>query len=59
MSMSCKRRSIQGYWKSERDRVLRAVFLGHMVAGLVGVDATPEQVVAQLTALKSSVRGSS
>ena len=41
------------------DRVLRAVFLGHMVAGLVGVDATPEQVVEQLTALKSSVQGSS
>jgi AcrR family transcriptional regulator len=41
------------------DRVLRAVFLGHMVAGLVGVDDTPEQVVEQLTALKSSVRGSS
>ena len=41
------------------DRVLRAVFLGHMVAGLVEIDDTPEQVVAQLTALKSSVRGSS
>ena len=41
------------------DRVLRAVFLGHLVAGLVGVDATPDQVVEQLTALKSSVRGSS
>ncbi|HEY2087012.1 MAG TPA: TetR/AcrR family transcriptional regulator [Mycobacterium sp.] len=41
------------------DRVLRAVFLGHMVAGLLGVDATPDQVVEQLTALKSSVRGSS
>jgi AcrR family transcriptional regulator len=41
------------------DRVLRAVFLGHMAAGLVGVDDTPDQVVEQLTALKSSVRGSS
>ncbi|HEY4796850.1 MAG TPA: TetR/AcrR family transcriptional regulator [Mycobacterium sp.] len=41
------------------DRVLRAVFLGHMAAGLIGVDDTPDQVVEQLTALKSSVRGSS
>ncbi|UMB70844.1 TetR/AcrR family transcriptional regulator [Mycobacterium paraterrae] len=35
------------------DRVLRAVFSGHMVAGLVGADATPQQVVERLTALGS------
>ena len=36
------------------DRVLRAVFSGNMVTGLVGADATPQQVVERLTALKSS-----
>ena len=36
------------------DRVLRAIFSGNMVTGLVGADATPEQVVERLTALKSS-----
>ena len=36
------------------DRVLRAIFAGHMVAGLVGADATPQQVVERLTALGSS-----
>ncbi len=41
------------------DRVLRAVFSGHMVAGLVGPDATPQQVVERLTALGSSARRSS
>lgn len=41
------------------DRVLRAVFSGHMVAGLVGSDATPRQVVQRLTALGSSARRSS
>jgi hypothetical protein len=41
------------------DRVLRAVFLGHMVAGLVGVDGTPDQVVERLAAIKSAVQGSS
>ena len=41
------------------DRVLRAVFSGHMVAGLVGSDATPQQVVQRLTALGSSARRSS
>ncbi len=41
------------------DRVLRAVFAGHMVAGLVGPDATPQQVVQRLTALGSSARRSS
>jgi hypothetical protein len=35
------------------DRVLRAVFSGHMVTGLVGADATPQQVVDRLTALGS------
>jgi AcrR family transcriptional regulator len=35
------------------DRVLRAVFYGHMVAGLVGADATPQQAVERLTALRS------
>jgi hypothetical protein len=34
--------------------VLRAVFSGNMVTGLVGADATPQQVVERLTALKSS-----
>jgi AcrR family transcriptional regulator len=36
------------------DRVLRAIFSGNMVTGLVGADATPQQVVERLTALKSS-----
>jgi len=36
------------------DRVLRAIFSGNMVAGLVGADATPQQVVQRLTALGSS-----
>lgn len=31
------------------DRVLRAVFSGNMVTGLVGADATPQQVVERLT----------
>jgi AcrR family transcriptional regulator len=35
------------------DRVLRAVFSGNMVTGLVGADATPQEVVERLTALKS------
>jgi len=33
------------------DRVLRAVFSGNMVTGLVGADATPQQVVERLMAL--------
>jgi AcrR family transcriptional regulator len=41
------------------DRVLRAVFSGNMVAGLVGADATPQQVVERLTAFGSSMRRSS
>jgi AcrR family transcriptional regulator len=41
------------------DRVLRAVFSGNMVAGLVGVDATPQEVVERLSALGSSNLGSS
>src|SRR6185437_308031 len=41
------------------DRVLRAVFSGNMVAGLVGPDATPHEVVERLTALGSSNLGSS
>jgi AcrR family transcriptional regulator len=41
------------------DRVLRAVFSGNMVAGLVGADATPQEVVERLTALRSSMRRSS
>jgi AcrR family transcriptional regulator len=41
------------------DRVMRATFTGHIAAGLVGTDATPDEVVAQLTALKSAVQGSS
>ena len=36
------------------DRVLRAVLSGNMVAGLVGADATPQQVVERLAALGSS-----
>lgn len=41
------------------DRVLRAVFSGNMVAGLVGADATPQEVVERLSALGSSNLGSS
>jgi hypothetical protein len=41
------------------DRMLRAVFLGHMIAGLIEVEGTPDQLVEQLTALKSAVRASS
>jgi AcrR family transcriptional regulator len=33
------------------DRVLRAVFCGHMVSGLAGADATPQQTVERLMAL--------
>jgi AcrR family transcriptional regulator len=40
--------------ESFTDRVLRAIFTGNMVNGLVGADATPVQVVERLTALKSS-----
>ena len=40
------------------DRVLRAIFSGNMVTGLVGADATPQEVVERLTALGSSVRRS-
>jgi AcrR family transcriptional regulator len=36
------------------DRVLRAVFSGHMVTGIIGPDATPQQVVERLTAFGSS-----
>ena len=35
------------------DRVLKAVFSGNMVNGLVGADATPQEVVERLTALGS------
>jgi AcrR family transcriptional regulator len=35
------------------DRVLRVVFSGNMVTGMVGADATPQQVVQRLTALGS------
>ncbi len=38
------------------DRVLRAIFSGHMVTGLIGADATPQQVVERLTAVGSSMR---
>ena len=41
------------------DRVLRAVFCGNMVTGLVGADATSQEVVERLTALGSSNPGSS
>ena len=41
------------------DRVLRAVFSGNMVVGLVGADATPQEVVERLSALGSSNLGSS
>jgi len=36
------------------DRVLSAVFCGHIVAGLVGADATPQQAVDWLTAHQPS-----
>jgi AcrR family transcriptional regulator len=42
--------------ESFTDRVLRAIFTGNMVNGLVGADATAVQVVERLTALKSSER---
>jgi AcrR family transcriptional regulator len=35
------------------DRVLRAVFSGHLVAGLIGAEATPQQVVERLMAFGS------
>ena len=35
------------------DRVLRAVFCGNVVTGLVGTDATPQQTVERLMALGS------
>lgn len=35
------------------DRVLCTVFSGNMVTGMVGADATPQQVVERLTALRS------
>src|SRR6202012_1024887 len=41
------------------DRVLRAVFSGHLVTGLIGADASPQEVVETLTALGSSMRRSS
>jgi AcrR family transcriptional regulator len=41
------------------DRVLRAVFTGNMVTGLVDVDAPPDVVVARLTALGSSLKNQS
>lgn len=41
------------------DRVLRAVFSGNMVAGLVGADASAQEVVERLSALGSSMRRSS
>ena len=40
------------------DRVLRAIFSGNMVTGLVGADATPQELVERLTALGSSARRS-
>jgi AcrR family transcriptional regulator len=41
------------------DRVLRAFFAGNMVTGLVGADAAPDEVVARLTALRSSLNNQS
>jgi hypothetical protein len=35
------------------DQVLGAVFCGHIVAGLVGADATPQQTVEWLMAVSS------
>lgn len=37
------------------DRVLRALFSGHVVTGLIGPDATPRQVVEKLTTFGSSM----
>jgi hypothetical protein len=36
------------------DRVLGAILRGHLVAGLVGADATPQQVVDWVMAHKTS-----
>lgn len=41
------------------DRVLRAVFSGQMVTGIIGPDATPQQLVERLTAFGSSMGRSS
>jgi AcrR family transcriptional regulator len=41
------------------DRVLRAVFTGSMVTGLVDVDAPPDELVARLMALGSSLKNQS
>jgi AcrR family transcriptional regulator len=41
------------------NRVLRAVFTGSMVTGLVDVDAPPGELVARLTALGSSLKNQS
>lgn len=41
------------------DKVLRAVFTGNMVTGLVGAEASPDEVVERLTALRSSLKGQS
>ncbi|MGB8210828.1 MAG: TetR/AcrR family transcriptional regulator [Mycobacterium sp.] len=38
------------------DRVLGAVFCGHIVAGLVGADATPQQTLEWLMAVGSSLK---
>jgi AcrR family transcriptional regulator len=38
------------------DRVLGAVFCGHIVEGLVGADATPQQTVEWLMAIGSSLK---
>ena len=37
-------------------RVLGAVFCGHIVEGLVGSDATPQQTVERLMAVGSSLK---
>ena len=41
------------------DRVLRAVFAGNMVTGLVGADAALDEMVARLAALRSSLKSQS
>ncbi len=41
------------------DRVLRAIFTGNIVTGLVGAEASPDEVVERLTALLSSLKGQS
>jgi AcrR family transcriptional regulator len=41
------------------DRVLRAVFAGNMVTGLVGADTALDTMVARLTALRSSLKSQS